>query len=62
MSIELQRFVIAGSLLYAAGITIACPCDPLLACHLPHFYISTLAPIALVLYLNNAPLKSTYSK
>ena len=53
MSLELQRLVIAGSLLYAAGITVMCPCDPLLGCHLPHFYLTTLAPVALVFYLNS---------
>jgi len=46
------------SLAYAAYITATCPCDPLLGCHLPHFFIATLAPVALVLYLNlNKPPK-----
>jgi FtsH-binding integral membrane protein len=51
--LEASRFAIVTSLAYAAYITATCPCDPLLACHLPHFYIATLAPITLVLYLNS---------
>ncbi len=50
--IEMSRYAIAASLLYATYITVQCPCDPLLGCHLPHFYLSTLAPVALVVLMN----------
>ena len=33
-------------------MTLQCPCDPLMGCHLPHFYIATLAPVALVYMMN----------
>jgi hypothetical protein len=56
MSIELQKLLIAGSLLYAVGITLTCPCDPLLGCHLPHFYLATLTPVAMVIYLNSGTI------
>jgi hypothetical protein len=52
-AIEVSRYAIAASLIYATVITLGCPCDPLLGCHLPHFYISTLAPVALVVLMNN---------
>jgi hypothetical protein len=51
-TLEISRYAIAASLLYATVITLQCPCDPLLGCHLPHFYLSTLAPVALVVMLN----------
>ena len=56
--IEISRYAIAASLLYATFITVQCPCDPLLGCHLPHFYLSTLAPVALVIYMNRRVLKN----
>lgn len=51
--LEQQRGLIVASLLYAAAITFNCPCVPLLDCHLPHFYLATLGPVALVMYLNS---------
>ena len=41
--LEMARYAIAASLLYATAVTLQCPCDPLMGCHLPHFYIATLA-------------------
>jgi hypothetical protein len=58
--LEMARFAIAASLLYATAVTLQCPCDPLMGCHLPHFYISTLVPVALVYLMNvekNPPSK-----
>jgi hypothetical protein len=55
-ALEVQRWLITGSLAYAAYTVWSCPCDPLGACHLPHLVASTGVPLAVLLYLNRAQI------
>lgn len=36
----LKRYVVIGSLMYAAYLTYICPCEKLIACHKQPFWIS----------------------
>jgi hypothetical protein len=51
---EFVRWSVGGLCLYAAYITITCPCQRVLSCHLPHIYGSLGAALAITL-INNPP-------
>lgn len=46
--LEIERYAICGSLLYATYITITCPCDPLLVCHKTQFLLSVGLPLGYI--------------
>ena len=47
-----HQATVTALLAYATFIAFKCPCTKTLSCHLPHFYLSTGAAIALVTYEN----------
>lgn len=49
---EPVRWMSAASLLYATYLVVKCPCDILASCQQAHFYAATLAPVAIVAFIN----------
>ena len=47
-----SQYAVTGLLVYATYITVKCPCDKTLSCHLPHFFLSVGMATALVAYEN----------
>lgn len=47
-TLEIERYAISGSLLYATYITITCPCDPLLVCHKTQFLLAVGLPLGYI--------------
>jgi len=52
MDVQTEKMIICMSLGYAFYITLWCPCDPLLSCHQPQFYLATGLPLAYIVYKN----------
>lgn len=46
------QLAVTGLLGYATYITAKCPCTKTLSCHLPHFFYSVGAAVALVTWEN----------
>lgn len=52
-TLEVQRYVLTGSLLFAAYTIYTCPCKPVLgSCHFNEIMLSIGMPLALFTYIN----------
>ena len=49
LSLEVKRYLVTGSLLYATWTAWSCPCANYLECHKTQFFFATGIPIALTL-------------
>ncbi len=47
-----SQVIVSGLMAYATYITVKCPCQKTLSCHLPHYFLSVGAATALVAYEN----------
>lgn len=46
------KVVIVSALLYAAFVTVFCPCSTLLACHIGFFYAAIAVAVAVAVFFN----------
>jgi hypothetical protein len=50
----IAKVVIVSSLLYAAFVTVWCPCKQLLACHIGFFYAAIALALATAIFINGS--------
>lgn len=53
MERNVMKLLIAAPLVYAAYVTVKCPCDVVLSCHLPHFFLSVGISVGLTVLINS---------
>lgn len=54
MATTLEKLLVAIPLVIAFYLTVTCPCEKLLACHLKEFYASLATAAGLTFFLNRA--------
>jgi hypothetical protein len=48
LSIPVAKALASLSLISATALVIFCPCQPLIECHKPHFYLLIISAVVLV--------------